>query len=74
MINADGSSYTMRHPEPIGVVRMPLDPATLSDEEKRARLKRLKGDQTVDRTVDFVQDDVKFDQRAVTRLLRRKKK
>eukprot|EP00794_Sanderia_malayensis_P007924 gene7924-8779_t len=67
IINPDGSSYVARHPEPIGVIRLPLDPSTLSDEERKARLKRLKGERTIDKSVEFEQDDVKFDQRAVTR-------
>ncbi|XP_065069928.1 large ribosomal subunit protein mL55-like [Rhopilema esculentum] len=73
IVNPDGSSYFVRHPEPIGVIRMPQDPNLLTEEEKKSRLRRLKGEKIVDVASDFEKDDVKFDQRAVTRLLRKKK-
>ena len=73
IINPDGSSFCVRHPEPIGVICMPQDPNLLTEEEKKSRLRRLKGEKIVDVARDFEKDDVKFDQRAVTRLLRKKK-
>lgn len=72
VINPDGSSYIIRHEEPIGVVRIPQDPDCLSEEEKKARMKRLKGEKVVDRSQDFEDDDVEFDQEAVRNLLRNK--
>ena len=73
IINPDGSSYMARHPEPIGVICLPLDPNTLTEEEKKARMKRLKGERNVDDSINFEKDDVQFDQKAVTMLLRRKR-
>lgn len=73
VINPDGSSYTIRHAEPLGVIRIPQDPNTLSEEERKARLKRLRGERTVDHNLGFEEDDVLFDKRSVTRFLRKKK-
>ena len=54
------------------MVRIPQDPDCLSEEEKKARMKRLKGEKVVDRSQDFEDDDVEFDQEAVRNLLRNK--
>ena len=73
-VNPDGSSYMIRHSKPIGLIKLPVDPNSLSEEEKKARIKRLKyGNIKKDETVeDFNETDVKFDQRALAKLMRRK--
>ena len=73
VINPDGSSYMIRYEEPLGVIQLPQDPTTLSDEEKRARMRRLKGERVIDHDKEFEDDDVQFDQNAVRDLLRKKK-
>ena len=73
VINPDGSSYMIRYEEPLGVIRLPQDPNTLSDEEKKARLRRLKGERIVDHDKNFDNDDVHFDQDAVRNLVRKRK-
>ena len=74
LVNPDGSSYMIRHSKPIGLIKLPVDPNSLSEEEKKARIKRLKyGNIKKDETVeDFNETDVKFDQRALAKLMRRK--
>ena len=75
LVNPDGSSYMIRHLKPIGLIKLPVDPSSLSREEKKARIKRLKyGNIEKDETVEeFNETDVKFDQRALAKLIRRKR-
>lgn len=73
VINPDGSSYMIRHEEPLGVIRMPQDPTALSEEEKKARMRRLKGERIINHNKDFEEDDVQFDMDAVRNLLRKKR-
>ena len=63
----------IRHEEPLGVIRLPQDPNSLTEEEKKARMRRLKGERIIDYDKDFEDDDVDFDQDAVRNLLRKKK-
>lgn len=44
----DGSSYTIRYHEPRELIRLPVDPNNLTEEEKQARLKRLKPEKKVE--------------------------
>ena len=45
---ADGSSYSMRYHEPRPLIRLPVDPNSLTEEEKQARLKRLKPEKEIE--------------------------
>ena len=49
--------------KPIGLIKLPVDPNSLSEEEKKARIKRLKyGNIKKDETVEeFKETEVKFD-------------
>ena len=73
LVNPDGSSYMIRYLKPIGLIKLPVDPSSLSEEEKKVRIKRLKyGNIKKDETVaEFNETDVKFDQRALAKIIRR---
>ncbi|XP_028393907.1 39S ribosomal protein L55, mitochondrial-like [Dendronephthya gigantea] len=45
---ADGSSYTIRYHEPRELIRLPVDPNNLTEEEKQARLNRLKPEKEIE--------------------------
>merc|ERR1711881_197932 len=47
VINQDGSSFMTRYHEPVGVIQLPLDPASLSEEQKKARMKKMRDDKVV---------------------------
>ena len=44
----DGSTYTIRYHEPRELIRLPVDPRNLTDEEKQARLNRLKPEKEIE--------------------------
>jgi large subunit ribosomal protein L55 len=44
----DGSSYIIRYHEPRELVRLPVDPNSLTEEEKQARLNRLKPEKEIE--------------------------
>ena len=59
----DGSSYTMRYHEPRQLVRLPVDPNSLTEEEKQARLKRLKPEKEIE-IHEFDDEETKIIQRS----------
>lgn len=44
----DGSTYTILYHEPRELIRLPVDPRNLTDEEKQARLNRLKPEKEIE--------------------------
>lgn len=70
VVNPDGSSYYTRYHLPVGVIRLPVDPTSLTDEQMKARMKKLRADKTV--KVKEYKEDVQFDRRAFTRLVKKK--
>lgn len=42
LVQPDGSTFVIRYEEPYKIVKQPIDPATMSEEEKKSRMKRLK--------------------------------
>ena len=44
----DGSSYTIRYHEPRELIRVPVDPKSLTDEEKQARINRLRPEKEIE--------------------------
>lgn len=71
VVNQDGSSYITRYHLPVGVIRLPLDPNTLTEEEKKARLRRIRSEKKID--VQEYKEDVKFDRKVMMELMKKKK-
>lgn len=71
VINPDGSSYFTRYHLPVGVIRLAVDPNSLTEEERKARLKKLRRDETVE-TKEY-KEQVKFDRRALMNMMKKKK-
>lgn len=63
----DGSTINMKYHEPVGVIRLPLDLSTLSEEEKKDRLKK-RTPKTKIKIEEEIEDD--FDE---SRYLKKKK-
>ena len=63
LVQPDGSSFTIRYHEPRDFIRLPVDPTSLTEEEKRARLNRLKPEKEV--TVhEFDEEETEITQRS----------
>ena len=72
VIKQDGSSFMTRYHEPVGVIQLPLDPESLTEEQKKARLKKMRDDKIV--KVKEYKENVTFDRRAMARLMKKRKK
>lgn len=59
----DGSTYTIRYHEPRKLIRLPVDPSSLTEEEKKARMNRLKPEKKIE-THEFDEDEAKITQRS----------
>ena len=71
IVNQDGSSYFTRYHEPLGVIQLPLDPTTLTEEQLKARHRKLQSEKKI--KIKEYKEDVKFDRRAMAKLMKKKK-
>ena len=69
IVNPDGSTYHIRHEKPLNFIRLPIDPSTLTADERAERLKRRQKPKKVEEE-DFEDD---FDQKAYADLFRTNK-
>ncbi|XP_065646521.1 large ribosomal subunit protein mL55 isoform X2 [Hydra vulgaris] len=70
VINQDGSSYFTRYHLPIGCIRLPVDPNSLTEEQMKARLKRQRNEKKI--ILSEYKEDVQFDRRAMANLMKKK--
>ena len=67
----DGSTFVVRYSEPRKLIFVPIDPNTLTEEEKKARLKRLRPEKQK-KIYQTEKDDENFNQRSWTNLIRKR--
>lgn len=72
LVNPDGSSYHIRHNAPLGCIRLPIDPNSLTEEELKARMKKKRSEKKVQVKIYAEEKDVEFDSGALRRLLMKK--
>lgn len=72
VVNQDGSSYFTRYHEPLGVIYLPVDPRTLTEEQLKARHKKLQSEKKI--KIKEYKEDVKFDRKALARMMKKKSK
>ncbi|XP_070688644.1 large ribosomal subunit protein mL55 [Pempheris klunzingeri] len=61
LVRPDGSTVSIRYREPRRVLMMPVNLATLSEEERRARQKKREVKKTKKETAVYYEDDFKAD-------------
>ena len=71
LVQPDGSSYVIRYPEPRKIICLPADPANMTEEERRARMKRLKPEKPK-KIYELGEEEATFDQRAWAGLVRKR--
>ena len=72
VVNPDGSSVLARYHEPLGVIRLPLDPNSLTEEELKARRDRNMKDTKITIEDFDEEDEVVFDRRSSLRRITKK--
>lgn len=73
LVQPDGSSYAIRYPEPCKIICLPIDPSTMTEEEKKARMKRLKPEKPK-QIYEVEEEDAAFDQRSWADLVQKRGK
>lgn len=71
LVQPDGSTYAIRYHEPRKIICLPVDPSTLTEEERKERLRRLKPEKPK-KIYQIEDDDGDFDQRSWTNLISKK--
>ena len=74
LIQPDGSTYFLRYEEPYKIIKQPIDPSTMNEEEKRARMNRLKPEKPKKIYELEEEDDENYNQRSWTNLIKKQKK
>nr|XP_058957047.1 large ribosomal subunit protein mL55-like [Pocillopora verrucosa] len=71
LVQPDGSSFFIRYEKPLKLIKQPINPAEMTEEEKRARMRRLKPEKP--KTIYELEDeDGDHDQRSWANLMKKK--
>ncbi|XP_068677097.1 large ribosomal subunit protein mL55-like [Montipora foliosa] len=72
LVQPDGSTYFIRYEEPYKIIKKPIDPAAMTEEEKRARMNRLKPEKPKKIYEMEEEEDENYNQRSWTNLIKNK--
>ena len=72
LVQPDGSTYFIRYEEPYKIIKKPIDPAVMTEEEKRARMNRLKPEKPKKIYEMEEEEDENYNQRSWTNLIKNK--
>ncbi|XP_066253297.1 large ribosomal subunit protein mL55 [Euwallacea similis] len=69
LVQPDGSTYTIRYPEPRKIIKLPLNVWTLSEDDRKARLEKRKP-----KTKVVIEEDLEdsFDSKKYLKYLKKK--
>ena len=71
LVQPDGSSFFIRYEKPLKLIKQPINPAEMTEEERRARMRRLKPEKP--KTIYELEDeDGDHDQRSWANLMKKK--
>ena len=70
LVQPDGSSYSIRYEEPFKIIKQPIDPASMTEEEKKERMNRLKPEKPKKIYELEEEDDENYNQRSWTNLIK----
>jgi len=71
LVQPDGSTYVIRYEEPYKIIKQPIDPANMTDEERKVRMNRLKPEKPKKIYELGEEDDEGYNQRSWTNLIRK---
>ena len=72
LVQPDGSSYLIRYDKPYKIIKQAIDPANMTDEERKARMDRLKPEKPKKIYELEEEDDEGYNQRSWTDLIKKK--
>ena len=72
LVQPDGSSYFIRYDKPYKIIKQAIDPANMTDEERKARMNRLKPEKPKKIYELEEEDDEGYNQRSWTDLIKKK--
>ncbi|KAF4110183.1 large ribosomal subunit protein mL55 [Onychostoma macrolepis] len=61
LVKPDGSTINIRYKEPRRIMKMPVDITTLSEEERKIRMRKREPKRAVKQKLDDLEDDFKVD-------------
>ncbi|KAJ7356160.1 ribosomal protein, L55 [Desmophyllum pertusum] len=71
LVQPDGSSFFIRYEEPYKIITQPINPADMTEEEKKARMKRLKPEKPKKIYELDDEDEQGYDQRSWSNLMKK---
>lgn len=70
LVLPDGSTYSIRYEEPFKIIKQPIDPTYMTEEEKKERMNRLKPEKPKKIYELEEEEDENYNQRSWTNLIK----
>ncbi|XP_067027726.1 large ribosomal subunit protein mL55-like [Acropora muricata] len=70
LVQPDGSTYSIRYEEPFKIIKQPIDPTYMTEEEKKERMNRLKPEKPKKIYELEEEEDENYNQRSWTNLIK----